>query len=169
MVIRVASQTVHLWFLSLLASENTNKWKVRWEQTDVLQVSYNATGKWELRRSVLLFFHSRDQTNRPSLQEAEKVLRTGFAQVINAFSATKCTPVEGLEPPATRLKAERSDPLSYTSEGGAYCCRIHWLLRIYACVETARTILWEPACSEWSVSRTTQIILSTLETPMIYY
>ena len=54
-------------------------------------------------------------------------------------SATKCTPVEGLEPPATRLKAERSDPLSYTSEGGAYCCRIPWLLRIYARVETART------------------------------
>ena len=69
-------------------------------------------------------------------------------------SATKCTPVEGLEPPATRLKAERSDPLSYTSEGSAYCWRIHRLLRIYARVETARTILWEPACSGWSVPRT---------------
>ena len=50
--------------------------------------------------------------------------------------------VEGLEPSATRLKAERSDPLSYTSEDRAYCWRIHRLLRIYARVEAAGTILW---------------------------
>ena len=50
------------------------------------------------------------------------------------------------------VKSRALFPLSYTSED---CWRIHILLRIYARVEAAGTILWAPAYSGWSVARTT--------------
>ena len=83
------------------------------------------------------------------------IAMSNVADMYPTYRWQKYALVEGLEPSATRLKAERSDPLSYTSEDRAYCWRIHRLLRIYARVEAAGTILWAPAYSGWSVARTT--------------